>query len=250
MDRNDAHASSSTYARLAGLTYLVVIVLPLVGLALVQPHLATDGDAVEVARRLAAQQPLFRAGLALDLAMFTGVLVLAAAHHVLLARVDRSLSLIALVLRSAEGILGIVTLLAGAAVAAILSDGASVEASAPLVAALLRARAAGMDFVLVLLCLGAIPFCWLFFVSRAVPRLLSGFGIACYALILAGSITNILTPAYAEWTILAFAPGTLFELSIGLWLLVRGVRFEAQRPIATDHSMTAAPASRRALHEA
>lgn len=218
----------STYARIAGLAYLLAIVPPVLNLALIQPHLVQAGDVVGTAARIASHPTLFRLGLALDLLMFASVLLLSAAHYVVLATVDRNLSLVALVFRASEAVLGCVTVLAGALVAALADGRAALDAAQ--IDLLLRFRAVGMDYLLVLMCLGALPFCWLFYTSRYVPRRLSGFGIACYALILLGSLTNILTPRYANWTVLAFAPGTLFELTIGGWLLLRGVSVEHGNP--------------------
>lgn len=225
----DGHSTVSvTYARVAGLAYLVVILLPILSLVLIQPHLIQKGDVVGTASRIADHQQLFRFSLALDLLMFAGVLVLSAAHYVVLETVNRNLSLIALLFRGAEAILGCVTVLAGAVIAVLVGGSTSVEGAqvAALIDLLLRARTAGMDFLLVMLCLGAIPFCYLFYRSRYIPRLLSGFGIACYALIFLGSLTNIITPRYADWTVMAFVPGTLFEIAIGGWLLFKGVNVE------------------------
>ena len=218
----------SIYARIAGLAYLLAIVPPVLNLALIQPHLVQAGDVVGTAARIASHPTLFRLGLALDLLMFAAVLLLSATHHVVLATVDRNLSLVALVFRASEAVLGCVMVLAGALVPVLADGRAALDAAqaAALIDLLLKVRAVGMDYLLVLMCLGAIPFCWLFYTSRYVPRRLSGFGIACYALILLGSLTNILTPRYASWTMLAFAPGTLFELTIGGWLLLRGVSVE------------------------
>lgn len=217
-----------TYARVAGLAYLVVILIPIFSLVLIQPHLIQKGDVVATASRIAGHQQLFRFSLVLDLLMFSGVLILAAAHYVVLETVDRNLSLIALLFRGAEAILGCVIVLAGAVIAVLAGGKTSVEGAevAALIDLLLTVRTAGMDFLLVILCVGAILFCYLFYRSRYIPRLLSGFGIACYALIFLGSLTNIITPRYADWTVLAFVPGTLFEIAIGGWLLFKGVNLE------------------------
>ncbi|MDC3955807.1 DUF4386 domain-containing protein [Polyangium jinanense] len=215
----------STYARITGLAYLLAIVPPVLNLVLIQPHLVQAGDVAGTAARIASHPTLFRLGLALDLVMFAAVLLLSAAHYAVLAPVDRNLSLVALVFRASEGVLGCVTVLAGAFVAVLAEGRTALDATqaAAQIDLLLRVRAVGMDYLLVLMCLGAIPFCWLFYTSRYVPQRLSGFGIVCYTLILLGSLTNILMPQYASYTVLAFAPGTLFELTIGVWLLLRGV---------------------------
>ena len=85
-------------------------------------------------------------------------------------------------------------------------------------------------FAVLLPCVGAVLFGLLMWRARTIPRGLNAFGIACYAAIFVASFVNILTPRFANWTVFVFGPGTLFELSIGVWLLARGANREASIP--------------------
>jgi hypothetical protein len=92
--------------------------------------------------------------------------------------------------------------------------------------------------VLVFLCLGTLVFCYLLFRSRYVPRALAAYGIVSFAILLVGALVRLLAPGYAEAALLSYAPGILFELGIGAWLLLQGVDL---RP-ADDRELVTAPA--------
>ena len=87
-----------------------------------------------------------------------------------------------------------------------------------------------MQFLLPIMSVGAILFGLLMWRARTVPRGLTAFGIVCYAAILVASFINILTPRFSDWTLVVFGPGTLFELTVGGWLLARGAAVAEGRP--------------------
>ncbi len=68
-------------------------------------------------------------------------------------------------------------------------------------------------------------FSYLFFASKYIPRIIAGFGILSFALILIHALLCILAPTYAampEGQLICYAPSALFEIVIGVWLLSRG----------------------------
>jgi len=70
-------------------------------------------------------------------------------------------------------------------------------------------------------------FSYLFFKSKYIPRILAYFGILSFALILIHSLMCILVPEYAAMLInqiILWVPSGLFEIIIGLWLLLKGVK--------------------------
>jgi len=79
---------------------------------------------------------------------------------------------------------------------------------------------------MVFLGLDMMLFCYLLLKSAYIPRLLAGFGILSFALILVQSLLFILAPEYAEMPInqiIFWGPSGLFEIVIGLWLLIKGI---------------------------
>jgi hypothetical protein len=75
--------------------------------------------------------------------------------------------------------------------------------------------------------LGGTVFCYLFFKSKYIPRILAAWGILTYLIMLIFSFVNILLPNLpAMIEIVVYAPGTLFEVIFGFWLLFKGVNVQ------------------------
>jgi hypothetical protein len=75
--------------------------------------------------------------------------------------------------------------------------------------------------------MGGTLFFYLFFKSAYIPRLLSSWGLLTYLTMLILSFVSILLPNIADSTKMIFyAPGGLFEIVVGFWLLIKGVDIE------------------------
>jgi hypothetical protein len=187
------------------------------------------GDHGATARHIIANELLFRIGIIGVLVMYAGVLVLSAALYLVLEKVNRALALLAMLLRSGEAIVGAAIMLFGF-VALLLFSGEArstafdTEQLHALAGVFLDVRTAGLDLVLILLGLGGTVFCYLFFVSRYVPRVLAGWGIFTYSSMLVLAFVSILVPNHPVIleTVL-YALGGVFELVFGFWLMFKGV---------------------------
>lgn len=91
--------SPPSFARIAGLGYLVIIVCGLFAEFCVRQALYVPGDSAQTFRNIAAGETLFRIGIASDLAMLLADVIVAWALYLYLATVDRPLSLLAALLR-------------------------------------------------------------------------------------------------------------------------------------------------------
>lgn len=67
--------------------------------------------------------------------------------------------------------------------------------------------------------LGSMPFCYLLYRTRLVPRPLAALGFAGYVALLVGSGLEL---AGLNLQMLHYVPGGLFELILPLWLIVKG----------------------------
>ena len=67
--------------------------------------------------------------------------------------------------------------------------------------------------------LGSLPFCYLLYRSRLVPRALSILGLAGYAALLVGALLELFG---LNLYMLQYVPGGLFELILPIWLIVKG----------------------------
>jgi hypothetical protein len=209
------------YARIAGFLYLTIIVTSLLSLLVVESRLVVADDRAETARRIADDGLLFRAGLVYDLAMFASVVALAWSLFAILRTVHRDLALLALLWRMAEAVVGAVGVLFGT-LAVLLA--AEPDADHALVDATLTARDTAFDVTIFFLCLGTIVNCALFYRSRLIPRALSGLGAGAFALMLVAAAAGLLLPEHKDALMAAWAPGIVFEVAVGAWLLAKGVR--------------------------
>ena len=85
---------------------------------------------------------------------------------------------------------------------------------------------------MVFLGLDMMIFSYLFFKSKYIPRILAGFGILSFALILIQSLMFMLAPEHAMKSInqiIFWAPSGLFEIIIGIWLLLKGINVQEGR---------------------
>jgi uncharacterized protein DUF4386 len=105
---------------------------------------------------------------------------------------------------------------------------------------LLTARAIGFDVTIVFLSLGTIVNCRLLYRSRYVPRVLAGLGIASFMIMLLGAVVSLLLPQYKDLATAGWAPGIVFEVVIGMWLLLKGIRLAPATVAAAETAPQAA----------
>jgi hypothetical protein len=128
----------------------------------------------------------------------------------------------------AEAVVGAVTVLLGVLVVLLVGSQGVRAAFEPeqlhsLVDVLLTARGIGFDVTIFFLSLGTIVNCGLLYRSRYVPRVLAGLGIAAFVLMLVGAVVSLLLPQYRDLAMAGWSPGIVFEVVIGLWLLLNGI---------------------------
>jgi hypothetical protein len=222
----------NAYARVAGFAYLATILLGIFSVNGVLGQVLVPGDIAATIDNMASSNWLFRLGVACEIVMYALVILLAQALYVVLRPVNRNLALLALLWRLSEAIVGsALTVVSGILPLLLLGAGAAEDAMLlhTLIDALLGVRSAGLDVVLVFIGLGGTLFCYLFWQSRLVPRVLAGWGMLTYLTMLILSVTSLITTVSEETKLLFYAPGGLFEILFGLWLLIKGVTVE-KRP--------------------
>lgn len=216
-------------ARRAGVLYLLLALVGPFSLMYVPQMLLVPGDAAATASNILASEGLFRLGLVGEAAIFLIEVALTVLLYVLLKAVNETVSLVAAlsrlsmtVVQSVNVLMGLaaVSLLGGAGYAAVFEPG-QVQGLAML---FLDAREAGVFvweafFGLHLLLLG-----YLFVKSGYIPRVLGAMVVVASFGYLLHSFGNFLFPEYHaifETTLLVLA--VIPELSLTLWLLIRGV---------------------------
>ena len=227
-------------ARIAGVLYLAIFVIyPLA--ASVRSMLVVPGDAAATAQNVAANQTLFRWGMAGESVIFLIEIVMAGFLYVLLRPVSKSLSLASALARASEGIVMAATNLFTSILTLIVIGNAGYLAvfdqEQQNALALLFQEANdyviliwGLFFALHLVLLG-----WLVYRSEFFPKIpgillmLAGFGYFAqsFGVMVAPGLSDIL-----ETVVLVLAtPG---ELVFALWLLIKGVNEDKWKALTLE----------------
>lgn len=217
----------NTYARVAGLAYIIVILLGVLSVSLVESSLIIPDNGAATYANISGNEALFRISVLCETFMYLLVILLSLSLYVVLKTVDNNLALLALLWRVAEAIIGSATvIISGLIPLAMINTKTafSPEQVQNLLALFLDIRISGLDIVLMFIGVGGTIFCYLFFKSKYVPRFLAGWGILTYLTMLLLSFLSLLLPNLPETIKMVFyVPGGLFELIFGFWLLIKGV---------------------------
>lgn len=221
-----------TAARIVGALYLVTMATSIVGYAL-RGGMFVPGDAVQTATRIAASERLYRLSLVTDLITVLGVIVLMWAIYVVLKPVDKNVALLAAFFRLAEDVVlgGIV--LVGFVVVALLGSAPHLRAFEPaelqalIYTFAVRVHGAGFNVGFVFLGVGSTIFGYLWLKSGYIPRFVAIWGILSSLLLAVATLGIMIYPRLGALGLLHMMPLGLFEVGLGLWLLLKGLRTPA-----------------------
>jgi hypothetical protein len=230
MAETSTETSPHVYAKVAGIAYIVIILLGIFSVSYIDNNIVVPGNDATTVNNIMANELRFRISALSEIAMYVLVVLLSLALYVILKSVNKNLALLALLWRLGESIIGgSVTVLSGLVPLLLLKHGAAFETEKlqSLIGLFLSVRNAGLDVVLIFIGVGGTLFCYLFFKSKYIPRIISAWGMFTYLSMLILAMTSILVPNLSETIKMFFyAPGGLFEIIIGLWLLVKGINVE------------------------
>ena len=218
------------YARIAGFIYLFAMAMGIFSQSFVLEKIVVSGNAAATAGNILAFEGLYRLGIAVDVVTFVSDVVIAWAFYELLKSVDSSLALLGAFLRIADAAILAVVTLNGLVTLRLLTDVGYVHAFEPgqlqgLARLYLSARGLGFYIGFVFLGLGSAVFAYLLFRSRYVPRVLPAWGMFSSLLLALGSLAVLLFPWFAANVSIAYMiPMFFYEVPLGLWFLIKGVR--------------------------
>lgn len=221
--------SAITYARTAGLLYLVIIVLGISSEVFIRSNLIVDGDATTTANNILSSSWLFRLGFSADSIMLLSDVAIAILFYVLLRPVNKTLALIAAAFRLIQAaILGFNLLNYYAALLILTGAGFSnvfaTEQLHALASLFLNLHSHGYDLGLLFFGLSNLILGYLIIRSGYFPAIL-GYGlIAAAVMYLTGSFTHFLLPDYVSMIEPIYIIPLISELSFCLWLLIKGIR--------------------------
>ncbi len=232
MTDNAIETSPQLYARFGGVLYLIIIVIGLFGEAFVRDRLIVSGDAAATAANIVSHESLWRFHIAAELFLLICAVALLLILFVLLRPVSGDLALLAVFFNLVSiGIEAATTMYLLEALFP-LGNAGYLKAFTPeqlYAMASLSLKSHGYGFGVSLIFFGC--FCiivgYLIFRSGYLPKaigvLMQITGV-CYltnsfALVLAPAVANRLFPAI-------LVPAFIGEVSLCLWLLVKGVKVE------------------------
>jgi hypothetical protein len=240
MESHDEN-SHGVYARIAGVSLLVIIVS-----SVLSNDLIVSGDAAATARNILAHERQFRIGLAGEMIMLNSDVVLAVALYALLKPVNGILALLGAFWRVANAIVLGVGVVVSLVALDTLGDARYLTAfkadqMQAIARQLLDIHGTAMLIGLILFGLGAATHSYLFWKSRYIPRFLAAsyllvavvIVICCFAIVVFPNLDAIIDP----WFVV---PDFIVELVVALWLIFKGVNITVQRGSPTACSAAAA----------
>lgn len=230
------------YSRVAGILYLVIIVCGLFGEVFVRSSLIVQGNPGATASNILASEGLFRLGFLADSIMFLCDVALAVLLYTLLKPVSNILALIAMCFRLTQtAVLALNLLNYYAAVLLMKSSGFASEFDPGQVASLsyllLDLHSHGYDLGLLLFGVHCLLLGYLIFRSKYLPRTLGALMIGASGAYLIGGFTRFLVPGLVSAVAPIYAVALVAEVSLCLWLLVRGVDVQAWEETSRRHGV-------------
>ena len=227
--------SPQRWARLAGLLYLAIILLGLFGEVYVRGTLVVSGNPAATANGILQSQLLWRAGTASDLLMHVLDVPVIVILYFLLRPVSRTLALLATLINLVQTAVLAANKLNLLVPLFLLDDAGYLRAFSPeqlQVLSYLAIKAHGYGFGIGLIFFGfaCLVRGWLIFRSGYFPKPLGVLMFVAGLSYLANSFSLLLAPSIAA----SIFPGVLIpalvgELSLCLWLIVKGVNIAQWR---------------------
>jgi hypothetical protein len=218
--------TSRTNARLAGFMFLFYIATALTEMIVFDRASSGQGTAARLAS-MAQHAPLVRVSVLLTFITFVDAVTLGVALYGLTRDVDHELAMLALCCRVAEGVnnavgAGRTLQLLSVATASTTAVGADAAATNALGALLLGGS--GTAISAASFAIGSTIFAYLFLRARSIPLWLAWVGFLGSALLIIGLPLQMLGVLRGLATGLIWIPVAVFEIVLGFWLLIKGVR--------------------------
>jgi hypothetical protein len=219
-------------AKVVGWIYLIAMATSMFAELYLRGPLIVRGDAMQTALNIAASEGLFRLSSVIHLLTFASDAIMAVALFVILKRVNRNLALLAAFWRLADCAILAVILVSDFTVLRLLGNAEYLKAFDPaqlqaLARLLIGVQAAGFQIGFVFLGLGSTLFSYLWLKSGYIPRVIAGWGIFASSVLALGTLAIMLFPALGIVGLSYMAPMFFFEVGLGLWLLIKGLRVSA-----------------------
>jgi hypothetical protein len=222
--------NSNRYApRVAGFSFLFLFVTDLVSGVL--------WGGADTLAGISENSSRIRLSLVLSIVAGITTLVLAAMLYAVVAHQDRNLAILALSCRAVEAGLYAVGVLATLALLSLSQGDSNATSSVNALAdQLMDARWTSSNVSAIFFAAGSTVYSYLLYRSRAIPVVLSVTGLVGSLIILVGVPwqTALSHRTFAGASAVIWVPIAVFEISTGVWLLLKGANITPASATATD----------------
>lgn len=228
------------YAKLAGLSYIIFTVAGLVKNFLLDTRLSNIG-ATELTT-IFENEMHFRLGVLAETIMFLGVVMASVSFYVVLKPVSKQLAQTALCLRLVEIIIGGIAVVISMAMLALsnktyLVEMFDLQQIRTLVAVASSFRMPAYEYSWISMGFAGVITFYLFFKSRYIPRAWSVWGIITYMSLILYPLAKLLIADLPPEIMFVLFPGALFELGVGIWLLIVGIKIPTDDGIVANKAV-------------
>ena len=232
MEDSSTERTQRIYARVAGFLFLWLIITGLAGTIIIS-HIVGSGTFAETAKRVVASEHLYRVALCSELIETLSAVLLAFALYVTLTPVDKLLAQIAMYWRLGEAFIGGAGMIVSFVRLRLYSSPESIGVLGPdqsqaLVDLTRQAGFASYNISAIFFSIGSILFCYLFFKSRYIPRILSAFGVFASVVVTIMCFGSLIFPEHAGALQYGWAPMAIAEVTTGFWLMLFAVNTQAR----------------------
>ena len=228
MTTRTTQTSPQVYARIGGVLYLIIIVIGFCGQFFVRDKLMVAGNVTATANNIMASELLWRIGIAGDLIMRLCDVALMLALYVLLRPVNKNLALLAVLFNLIQSAVLAAFELSLLVALFPLGNADYLRAFEPQqlhALTYLSVKSYEYGFGIGLIFFGFVCLIqgYLLFRSGYFPKMLGVLMVIAGLSYLTNSFTLILAPAYAGTIFPVLVLALIGELSLCLWLIVKGV---------------------------
>jgi hypothetical protein len=220
--------SPQVYARILGALYLIIIVVGALDQIFIRGALIAPGDAISTAKNIMASESLWRIGIASDIIMHVFDIPIMLILYVLLKPVNKNLALLAVLFNLIQTAVLVINKLNLLMPLFLLGNADHLNAFDPnqlyeLSYLFVRAHDIGFGIGLIFFGFACLTYGYLIFRSGYFPKAIGVLIMIAGFSYLTNSFTLILAPAYAGIAMAVLVFALIGELSLALWLIVKGV---------------------------
>jgi len=211
-----------TNARVAGFAFLFYIAVGITQMVLSGPTHA-EGTVARLAR-IAEHASHVRVNIVLSLVICVTAVVLATALYGITREVDGGLAVLGFAFRLGEGLLAALTPLPALGLVWLATEKEPTATTSAIAELLLNVQGWSVNLIATLFAFGSTVFSWLLLRGRMIPVGLAWLGVVASVLLAVGLPLQLVEVLEGKVAQLLWLPMAAFEIPLGFWLLMKGVR--------------------------